>query len=101
MSRKTDPEDAGSNPACESILKGIKIMSKSLYKKVMESGQKFLDENRELFENLTLMEELDKESMKQFPVKLRDCGDDRDENFIKRQSFRAGAMWAFRKKESK
>lgn len=39
---------------------------------------------------------IDEEALKQFPVKLRGCGDGRDENFVKRECFKAGAYWAFK-----
>lgn len=62
-----------------------------------EELDKFMEDNKDLFDDLALMEEMEKKSIEVFPVKLRECGDGRDENWQKRQCFRAGAMWAVSK----
>ncbi len=45
-------------------------------------------------------DEAREEAFKIFPVKLRECGDGGDENFIKRECFVAGALWVVKKRHS-
>lgn len=43
--------------------------------------------------------DIKEEALKLFPIKLRECGDGRDENFIKRQCWITGAQWVEKRRD--